>query len=75
MQNISNGIASIINEEFVVLFFFFPGDSSATRQVSCEKHSEDDDMAYFEKCYQERASYYIYSLIQIYSQKRMSKKR
>ncbi|KFR06344.1 Protein FAM221A, partial [Opisthocomus hoazin] len=27
--------------------------SSATRQVSHGKHSEDDDMAYFEKCYQE----------------------
>ncbi|XP_075273568.1 protein FAM221A isoform X2 [Opisthocomus hoazin] len=30
-----------------------PGSSSATRQVSHGKHSEDDDMAYFEKCYQE----------------------
>ncbi|KAK4826076.1 LOW QUALITY PROTEIN: hypothetical protein QYF61_005035, partial [Mycteria americana] len=32
------------------------GSSSATRQVSHGKHSEDDDMAYFEKRYQERAT-------------------
>lgn len=65
---------------FVCLLFgfgfgFFSGGSSATRQVSHGKHSEDDDMAYFEKRYQERASYYIYCLIQIYFHKRMSKKR
>lgn len=52
----------------------FSGSSSATGQVSHGKHSEDDDMAYFEKCYQERASYYIYCLIQIDFQKRMSQK-
>uniref|UniRef100_A0A8B9NGZ2 Protein FAM221A n=1 Tax=Accipiter nisus TaxID=211598 RepID=A0A8B9NGZ2_9AVES len=50
------------------------GGSSATRQASHGKHSEDDDMAYFEKRYQERASYYIYCLIQICFHKRMSKK-
>jgi len=55
-------------------FFFSSGSSSATRQVSHGKHSEDDDMAYFEKCYQEWASYYIYCLIQIYFHNRMSKK-
>uniref|UniRef100_A0A8C5IN30 Protein FAM221A n=1 Tax=Junco hyemalis TaxID=40217 RepID=A0A8C5IN30_JUNHY len=37
--------------------------SSATGQVSHRKQSEADDMAYFEKRYQERASYYIYCLI------------
>lgn len=36
--------------------FLFSGGSSATRQVSHGKHSEGDDMAYFEKRYQERAS-------------------
>ncbi|XP_053916701.1 protein FAM221A [Cuculus canorus] len=30
------------------------GGSSATRQISHGKHSEDDDMAYFERRYQER---------------------
>lgn len=32
-------------------------------QVSHEGRSEEDDMAYFEKRYQERASYHIYCLI------------
>lgn len=43
--------------------FCFSGSSSATGQVSHRKQSEADDMAYFEKRYQERASYYIYCLV------------
>lgn len=53
----------------------FSGGSSGTRQVSPGKYSEQDDMAYFEKRYQERASYYIYCLIQTCLHKRISKKR
>uniref|UniRef100_A0A8C0U3N6 Protein FAM221A n=1 Tax=Cyanistes caeruleus TaxID=156563 RepID=A0A8C0U3N6_CYACU len=46
----------------------FQGPSSSTQtigtgQVSHGKQSEADDMAYFEKRYQERASYYVYCLI------------
>ncbi|XP_052549904.1 protein FAM221A isoform X4 [Tympanuchus pallidicinctus] len=34
------------------------GGSSASAQVSHERHSEEDDMAYFEKRYQERALFF-----------------
>lgn len=61
-------------KKVVWLFVCFSGSSSATGQVSHGKHSEDDDMAYFEKRYQERASYNIYCLIQIDFHKRMSQK-
>lgn len=55
---------SLIKKGFYFLFMFcFSGSSSATGQVSHGKQSEADDMAYFEKRYQERASYYIYCLI------------
>ncbi|KAK2512870.1 hypothetical protein Q9233_015944, partial [Columba guinea] len=50
-------INGVIYALVVWLVGCFSGSSSATGQVSHGKHSEDDDMAYFEKRYQERASY------------------
>ncbi|OXB56204.1 hypothetical protein ASZ78_016573 [Callipepla squamata] len=38
------------------------GGSGATAQISHERHSEEGDMAYFEKHSQEQASYHIYCL-------------
>lgn len=52
----------IINENVFLFFFFSAGGSGATAPVPHGRRSEEDDMAYFEKRYQERASYPIYCL-------------
>lgn len=59
---------------FCFFVFFSAGGSGATAPVSHGRRSEEDDMAYFEKRYQERASYPIYCLIEIYSHNEMAKK-